>query len=91
MKAPRRAEVLRAIPEETASLVRSVLKQADARRLAVYLVGGPVRDLLLGREVTDVDLVVTARDDAYGRASGSSSSNTSTKRYSSTTFDFRER
>jgi tRNA nucleotidyltransferase (CCA-adding enzyme) len=64
MKAPRRAEVLRAIPEQAASLVRGVLKEADARRLAVYLVGGPVRDLLLGREVTDVDLVVTAREGA---------------------------
>jgi tRNA nucleotidyltransferase (CCA-adding enzyme) len=62
MKAPRRAEVLGAVPEHAAALVRSVLKEADARRLAVYLVGGPVRDLLLGREVADVDLIVAERD-----------------------------
>jgi tRNA nucleotidyltransferase (CCA-adding enzyme) len=61
MKAPRRAEVLGAVSEEAATLVRAVLKEADARRLAVYLVGGPVRDLLLGREVADVDLIVAAR------------------------------
>jgi tRNA nucleotidyltransferase (CCA-adding enzyme) len=61
MKAPRRSEVLRAVPEEAAVVVRAVLKEADARRLAVYLVGGPVRDLLLGREVADVDLIVAER------------------------------
>ena len=64
MKALRRAEVLGAFPEEAATLVRAVLKEADARRLAVYLVGGPVRDLLLGHEVADVDLVVAERDGA---------------------------
>ncbi len=64
MKAPRRAEVLGAIRDEAATLVRCVLKEADARRMAVYLVGGPVRDLLLDREVADVDLVVAERDGA---------------------------
>jgi tRNA nucleotidyltransferase (CCA-adding enzyme) len=64
VKAPWRAEVLRAVPEEAATLVRAVLKEADARRLSVYLVGGPVRDLVLGREVADVDLIVAERDGA---------------------------
>jgi tRNA nucleotidyltransferase (CCA-adding enzyme) len=64
MKKPDLAAVSRAVPEETASLLRSVLREADARRLAVFLVGGPVRDLLLDRELRDVDLVVTRRGDA---------------------------
>jgi tRNA nucleotidyltransferase (CCA-adding enzyme) len=63
MKVPGRADVLRAYPEEASSLVGDVLKEADALRLAVFLVGGPVRDLLLGREIGDVDLVVEARED----------------------------
>jgi tRNA nucleotidyltransferase (CCA-adding enzyme) len=64
MKEPDLAAVSRAVPEEAASLLRSVLTEADARRLAVFLVGGPVRDLLLDRELRDVDLVVTRRGDA---------------------------
>jgi len=67
MKAAGPAEALRALPEEAAALVRGVLKEADARRMAVFLVGGPVRDLLLGRELRDVDLVVEGRD-AVGAA-----------------------
>ncbi len=58
------AEVLRAMPEDTAELVRALLAEADARRLRVHLVGGPVRDLLLGRGLRDVDLCVEPRDDA---------------------------
>jgi tRNA nucleotidyltransferase (CCA-adding enzyme) len=61
MKAPGPAAIARAIPEQAASLLQEVLTEADARRLAVFLVGGPVRDLLLGREVRDVDIVVEAR------------------------------
>jgi len=38
-------------------LVR-LLEVADRRGIAVHLVGGPVRDLLLGRPLRDVDLVV---------------------------------
>jgi tRNA nucleotidyltransferase (CCA-adding enzyme) len=62
MKAEGPPDALRAIPEAAASLLREVLKQADAQQLGVYLVGGPVRDLLLGRELRDVDLVVEGRD-----------------------------
>jgi tRNA nucleotidyltransferase/poly(A) polymerase len=57
------ASLLRAVSEPTAALVEAVIAEADARRLAVYLVGGPVRDLLLGRGVGDVDLIVEGRSD----------------------------
>jgi len=62
MKTPGRAQVLAAVPRDAAALVRAVLKEAEALQLEVYLVGGPVRDLILGREVADVDLVVAERD-----------------------------
>jgi tRNA nucleotidyltransferase (CCA-adding enzyme) len=39
-------------------LVEAVLRSAERRQVAVYLVGGPVRDLLLERAIRDVDLVV---------------------------------
>ncbi|MDH3211086.1 MAG: hypothetical protein OEM05_01250 [Myxococcales bacterium] len=52
------AHFLAALPEACAAVVAAVIAEADARRLAVYLVGGPVRDLLLGRDVGDVDLIV---------------------------------
>ncbi|MGE4605249.1 MAG: hypothetical protein AAEJ52_00740 [Myxococcota bacterium] len=46
-----------ALAESTGALLRAVLAAADAHRIEVYAVGGPVRDLLLGRPVRDVDLV----------------------------------
>jgi tRNA nucleotidyltransferase (CCA-adding enzyme) len=55
-------EVLGSLPEASAALVRAVLEQADANAVCVHLVGGPVRDLLLGRAVRDVDLLVEAWD-----------------------------
>ena len=51
-------ELLAALAEPLAALVRAALDAADARGLAVHLVGGPVRDWLLGRGVRDADLVV---------------------------------
>jgi tRNA nucleotidyltransferase (CCA-adding enzyme) len=38
-----------------------VLVEAEQRELGVHLVGGPVRDFLLGRPLRDVDLVVEPR------------------------------
>jgi tRNA nucleotidyltransferase (CCA-adding enzyme) len=51
-------ELLGALAAPLAELVRAAIEAADARGLAVHLVGGPVRDWLLGRAVRDVDLVV---------------------------------
>ena len=64
------AQLLRALPGPTAALVEAVISEADARGLALYLVGGPVRDFLLGRGVGDVDLIVEGRSggDALGVA-----------------------
>ncbi|HXV37020.1 MAG TPA: hypothetical protein VEC18_07715, partial [Myxococcota bacterium] len=41
-------------------LLDRVLAAADRRSLAVYAVGGPVRDLLMGCAIRDVDLLVEA-------------------------------
>jgi tRNA nucleotidyltransferase (CCA-adding enzyme) len=54
-------EVLRALPPAAQSLVESIVEAARARGVELYLVGGPVRDLLLGREIRDVDLLIDAR------------------------------
>jgi tRNA nucleotidyltransferase (CCA-adding enzyme) len=60
VKAPEPKTVLRKLPEGAASLLRDVLEQADASELEVYLVGGPVRDWLLGRALRDLDLVIAS-------------------------------
>jgi tRNA nucleotidyltransferase (CCA-adding enzyme) len=39
-----------------------VLDAAESRDLAVYAVGGPVRDLLLGKAIRDVDLLLETGD-----------------------------
>lgn len=57
----RPSEVLDALPRAARPLVLQVLRAADARDLRVYLVGGPVRDHLLGRVLRDVDLTVERR------------------------------
>ncbi len=51
-------EVLEALPDATGSLLERVARAGVTRDAPIYLVGGPVRDLLLGREIVDVDLVV---------------------------------
>jgi len=58
MSAPALADVLHSMPEAAAALVRAVVEAADKGGTSVYLVGGPVRDLLLGRSVRDVDLLI---------------------------------
>lgn len=58
--APTLAEALAALPEPVCSRVQRLARAAEARGLALYLVGGPVRDLLLGRPLRDADLTVAA-------------------------------
>ena len=55
---PSAAEIRRALPAGTKDLVARIVREADAADVAVGLVGGPVRDLLLGRAIRDVDLVL---------------------------------
>ena len=51
-------DVLRSLPPEALGLVELVLSAAKECSARIYLVGGPVRDLLLDREILDVDLIV---------------------------------
>ncbi len=56
------------LPPERLSLLRTVAGEAAARSLPLYLVGGVVRDLLLGRVATDFDLVVEGNAIPFARA-----------------------
>lgn len=53
---PRAVDALAALPEPVRERVASLVRAADTRGLALYLVGGPVRDLVLGRPLRDADL-----------------------------------
>jgi len=50
----------RSLPSRIAPHIERVREYLERRGVAVYLVGGVVRDLLLGREVHDIDLAVAA-------------------------------
>ena len=52
----------RALPPGLAPAVDRLAAQGDRMGLGVLLVGGPVRDLLLGRPIVDVDLIVEPSD-----------------------------
>jgi len=62
VKFPGASEFRKALNHDTAALLDSVIDAAESRDLAVYAVGGPVRDLLLGKAIRDVDLVLEAGD-----------------------------
>lgn len=62
MSRPAPAEVLRQLPGASAAVARLAVEVADDEDLALHLVGGPVRDLLLGRPLRDVDLLVEGAD-----------------------------
>jgi len=57
-------EFRRALSRETDALLACVLAAAESRDLGIYAVGGPVRDLLLGKPIRDVDLLVEGGDAA---------------------------
>ena len=63
MKGPVLDAVRRGLAPGEAALFEAVLAEAEKRQVALYLVGGPVRDLLLGRDLRDVDLIVEPRED----------------------------
>lgn len=58
MRAPALRDVLRALPGAARPLVEQLITTAEARGTGLHLVGGPVRDLLLGRPLLDVDVLV---------------------------------
>jgi tRNA nucleotidyltransferase (CCA-adding enzyme) len=62
VKTPGAREFRKALEPDTAILLESVLDAAELDGLAVYAVGGPVRDLLLGRAIHDVDLLLETGD-----------------------------
>ena len=47
-----------ALTDAQANVLAQAVSLADAHRLPLYLVGGGVRDLLMGRPIKDLDLVV---------------------------------
>src|SRR6185295_11664055 len=65
---PRAHAALASLPPASAELVRAVLRAADADGVSVLLVGGPVRDFLLGRPLVDVDLLIEDADPARAGA-----------------------
>lgn len=62
MRRVTRDAVHRALPEVLRETVLAVARSGDAQGVGVHLVGGPVRDFLLGRPVRDVDLIVEPRE-----------------------------
>ncbi len=58
----RTSELLAALPVDTQRMVRRAVAAAAEAGLEAHLVGGPVRDLLLDREIRDVDLLIAPRD-----------------------------
>jgi tRNA nucleotidyltransferase (CCA-adding enzyme) len=60
-------DLLRRLPQEHLSLLRELGNLADEGGVALYLVGGVVRDLLLKRENWDLDLTVEGDGIAFAR------------------------
>lgn len=54
----RLGDVLQATTDPTAALLLQIVAAANREDRSLYLVGGPVRDLLLDRPLVDVDLMV---------------------------------
>ena len=46
------------LPRESLALIKMAGRLAAERRLGIHLVGGVVRDILLGRAISDLDLTV---------------------------------
>lgn len=68
MKHPiRQTVLLNRIPVRPLHLLKHIGRLADERGVAVYLVGGVVRDLLLKREIADLDLTVEGDGIAFAR------------------------
>lgn len=61
------ARALAPLPPASRRLLRAVAAQEAGRKLPLYIVGGYVRDLLLGLPSLDLDLVVEGDAIAFGR------------------------
>jgi tRNA nucleotidyltransferase (CCA-adding enzyme) len=58
------------LPQDLGRRVREARELASERHISLYLVGGAVRDVLLGRPVLDVDLVVEKDVAGFARELG---------------------
>lgn len=65
-----RARVNERVPKHLLSRLKAVGDTAEEQGVSAYLVGGMVRDLLLGRPNLDVDVVVEGDGIAFARAFG---------------------
>lgn len=61
-------ELLGRLPPRQQDLIETTRIVGERRRVSVYLVGGPVRDLILGRATTDLDLTVAGDAVGYAKA-----------------------
>lgn len=61
------ATLKRKLPAPTLALLNVIVKQAEQQGVPIYLVGGCVRDLLLGRANLDLDLVLEGDAIQLGR------------------------
>ncbi|MBD3426063.1 MAG: CBS domain-containing protein [Candidatus Omnitrophica bacterium] len=55
------------LPKKFMKLIRSISDEADKRGIELFVVGGFVRDLLLGRKNYDLDIVIEGDAIAFGR------------------------
>src|SRR5262249_7741070 len=62
-----RNSLLRSIPRKRLTLLRELGNLADKSGMALYLVGGVVRDLLLKRKTWDLDLTVEGNGIVFAR------------------------
>ena len=62
MKRPPSSDVRCLLPDAAVPLLDRVVEAADREDASVYLVGGPVRDWLMGRAIRDIDLLVANAD-----------------------------
>ncbi|MGH7423589.1 MAG: CBS domain-containing protein, partial [Candidatus Methylomirabilales bacterium] len=59
---------LRRLPRRQQELVEAAAVLGERRGLSVYLVGGPVRDLMLGSPGADLDITVVGNAVPYAKA-----------------------
>lgn len=60
--------LLRRLPRRQRDLIEAASILGERRKVSVYLVGGPVRDIILGRPSSDLDLAVTGDALVYAKA-----------------------
>lgn len=61
-------EARRSLPKELRKFLTPIIEKAHASETPLYLVGGCVRDLLLGKTPLDIDLVVEGPATSFARA-----------------------